>query len=426
MTTLDPTSTDGPPAQLLRRLVQPEGQELLAQIGDYQEQDVLALSGRLRATGADPQLLAAALTQARLRAQARPRLGQQADQLMLTGDGLEQATRPSVAARHAERFVQAGVRHVWDLGAGLGLDALAFARAGLSVTAVERDEEVAVAAAANLAAHPGASVQHGDALAVAPGPEDGAWLDPARRTPGVADALGRTRRVFRLSELSPSWEHVQQMAAQAAATGAKLSPGFSAAALPPGTEAEWVSVDGSVVECVIWWGRAVCRPGRSAVVGRGGEEPGWTVVRPVDDSCLPGPLTDASDLGPWLAEPDRAVLAADLTSTLAAEVSGHELDPGVGYVSAPVRVGLPWARWYAVQEVLPLQAKAVRAWCRSHAVGRVTLKKRGVQVDPDAFRAQLRLGPGQGAAATLVLTRVAGRASAVVVTPAGDEAGSAG
>ena len=63
---------------------------------------------------------------------------------------------------------------------------------------------------------------------------DGAWLDPARRTPGVADAAGRTRRIFRRSELSPSWEVVREIAGAAAATGAKLSPGFPVAELPDG------------------------------------------------------------------------------------------------------------------------------------------------------------------------------------------------
>src|SRR5699024_7555317 len=32
----------------------------------------------------------------------------------------------------------------------------------------------------------------------------GVWLDPARRTPGVSDRSGRTRRVFRLEDISPA------------------------------------------------------------------------------------------------------------------------------------------------------------------------------------------------------------------------------
>lgn len=407
------------PADLLRRLAGDEGRELLASLPPYRDDEVLALTARLRARGLDAALVSAALTQARLRARARVRLGPLADRLLLTADGLEQATRPAVARRHAARFADAGVDHVWDLGSGLGLDSLALAGAGLAVTAVERDEEVAAAATANLAPYPRARVLRADVHDIPVADGDGAWLDPARRTAGVADAQGRTRRLFRLSDLSPSWEHVLGVAARATATGAKLSPGFSVGDLPAGTEAEWVSLDGDVVECVVWWGAAVRLPGGSAVVGTSGpEDASWEVVRPAEDA--PPPLTPGEQPEAWLAEPDGAVLAAGLAGALAATVDGRELDGGVGYVTAPAPVELSWARWFAVEEVLPLHARPVRAWLRERGVGRVTLKKRGVPTDVERFRTELRLRGGRGAPeATLVLTRIAGAPSAVVVRPQG-------
>lgn len=411
--TQDARSPDVAGATLMRRLASPAGRELLARLPAYDEAQVLALSARLRGEGVEPALVSAALTQSRLRARAAGRLGQDAADLLLTGDGLEQATRPVVAERHARRFVDAGVEHVWDLGSGLGLDSLAIARAGLAVTAVERDAEVAAAAAANLAAYPRARVVTGDAEAVSVGPREGAWLDPARRVPGVADARGRTRRLFRLADLSPGWDTVLDLAGRAGATGVKLSPGFAAADLPVGAEAEWVSVGGDVVECAVWWGRAVRRPGVSAVVGVAG---GWTTVEPVPEP--PDPLPRGGRLGPWLAEPDRAVLAAGLAGALAAAVDGRELDGGVGYVCADRPVPLAWARWYAVEEVLPLHAKTVRGWLRERGVARVTIKKRGVGTDPDRFRADLRLrGDRAAAEATLVLTRAAGSPVVLVVRP---------
>lgn len=404
-------------AALLRRLAGSDGREVLDRLPPYTDDQVLTLTARLRDQGVEADLVAAALTQARLRGRAAARLGPAAAGLLLTTDGLEQATRPAVARRHAERFVQAGTDHVWDLGCGVGLDAMALAEAGLAVTAVERDEEAAAAAAANLAPYPRARVVHGDVADVSPSREDGAWLDPARRTAGVADVRGRTRRLFRLSDLSPTWEHVQGVAAGAAATGAKLSPGFAAADLPAGAEAEWVSLDGDVVECVVWWRGAVRSPGISAVVGSTtAEGPTWTTVRPVADA--PPPLAPGGSPGPWLAEPDRAVLAAGLAGALADAVGGQELDDGVGYVAAPGRVDLSWARWFEVEDVLPLHARRVRAALRDRGVGRVTIKKRGVPTDVERFRAELRLRADRSAPeATLVLTRVAGTPSVLVVTP---------
>lgn len=416
MTTEDPAGA-ATAADLLRRLHTPEGEALLASLPDYAEQDVITLTRRLREAGTDPALVAAALTQSRLRSRARGRLGPLADRLLHTAEGLEQATRPAVARRHAARFVDAGVEHVWDLGCGLGLDALAMAEAGLGVTAVERDDEVAAAAVHNLAAYPGARVLVADATEVFPDPGHGAWLDPARRTPGVADARGRTRRLFRLADLSPSWAHVQQVAARARATGAKLSPGFRATDLPEGTEAEWVGIDGDAVECVVWWGAAVRDPGVSAVVGTSTPEGAdWLTVHPVADP--PPPLGPGEDPPPFLAEPDRAVLAAGLTASLSAAVGGRELDAGTGYVVAPAVVDLPWARWFEVEEVLPLHARPVRGWLRERGYGTVTVKKRGVPTDPERFRSELRLRRGRGApAATLVLTRVGGTPSVLVVRP---------
>lgn len=406
-------------ASLLRRLATGEGRALLDALPPYSDDQVLALTSRLRAGGTDPALVAAALTQARLRSRATPRLGPAADRFLLTADGLEQATRPAVARRHAQRFVDAGVDHVWDLGSGLGLDAMALAEAGLAVTAVERDAEVAAAATANLAPYPRARVVLGDVHDASPGPAEGAWLDPARRTPGVADVRGRTRRLFRLSDLSPSWDRVREVAATARATGVKLSPGFSARDLPDDAEAEWVSLDGAVVECAVWWGAAVRQTGVGAVIGSSGADgTTWTQVRPVDDP--PPTLEPGETLPPWVVEPDRAVIAAGLTGTVAAAVDGRELDTGVGYVAAPARSDVPGARWFAVDGVLPLRARPVRAWLRERGVGRVTIKKRGVATDVERFRSELRL-PNRPSSteATLVLTRVGGTPSVLVVTPAG-------
>ena len=77
---------------------------------------------------------------------------------------------------------------------------------------------------------------------------------------------------------------------------------------------------------------------------------------------------------------------------------------------------VPWAHRYAMVEALPWNVKSVRSWLRARGVGALTIKKRGVPLDPEAVRTQLRLtGPGE---ATVVLTRVAGQTYALVVDPA--------
>ena len=213
----------------LGRLVSGEGWGLLQSLPPYDEDSAMALGSRLRAAGFDADLVSAALTQSRLRARAIAKFGDFAGGMIFTPDGLEQATRLEVAAQHAQRFRAAGVRHVLDLGCGIGADAMALAGLDLQVTAVDADELTAAIAGVNLRHWPGARTTVGRVedrrLPTGEGARHaGAWLDPARRTPGVTDAQGRTRRVFSLEAISPSWSTVQGIARDLPATGAKLSP----------------------------------------------------------------------------------------------------------------------------------------------------------------------------------------------------------
>ena len=73
------------------------------------------LAGLLREAGFDADLVAAALTQSRLRARAVDKFGPFAAGLLLTADGLEQATRLTVAAAHAHRY-RAAIKRMIDLG----------------------------------------------------------------------------------------------------------------------------------------------------------------------------------------------------------------------------------------------------------------------------------------------------------------------
>ncbi|MDU2059205.1 MAG: SAM-dependent methyltransferase, partial [Dermabacter sp.] len=88
----------------LSQLLTPEGMALLDSLPEYSEEGSLALSQRLRGEGHSPELIAAALTQSRLRTKARDKFGDFASSMLFTAHGLEQATRLEVAAHHAARF----------------------------------------------------------------------------------------------------------------------------------------------------------------------------------------------------------------------------------------------------------------------------------------------------------------------------------
>ncbi|HEY1104807.1 MAG TPA: SAM-dependent methyltransferase, partial [Agromyces sp.] len=129
-------------------LLSPEGLRLLDALPAWDSKaDIVKTVAELRRQGHDAGLVAAVLTQSKLRAKAASKFGPFADRMLFTEAGLEQATRLQVAALHAGRFSRAGVRHVADLGCGIGGDALAMAAIDLEVTAADADEVTAAIAA---------------------------------------------------------------------------------------------------------------------------------------------------------------------------------------------------------------------------------------------------------------------------------------
>ncbi|NLJ54823.1 MAG: class I SAM-dependent methyltransferase [Intrasporangiaceae bacterium] len=410
-------------AAAVRWLASPEGWSALHELPPYDPAGELALQSALRGAGHSPEQAAALLLQSRLRSRARGKFGEFADGMLFTADGLEQATRLEVAAQHAQRYASASLATVHDLGCGIGSDAMALSVLGVTVAAVDADEVTAKVADTNLRPWPDSRARHGRAeqvdLPADPGRDRvGVWLDPARRIPGVADIGGRTRRVFRLAEISPSWDFVLDVAARVPATGVKLSPSFAHADIPDGAEAQWVSFDGDLVECVVWFGALAQSVGRSALlVSSGSAGP----VRVDESMCgeVKPPLGSVSGLGRWLYEPDRAVSRAGLVGAVTALTGGAELGPGAGYVTAEKGVEVPFARRYVVTEAMPFNVKALRTWLRDRGITGVTIKKRGVQVEEDRLRRDLRITrkAGSGAQTTIVLTRVAGQQIVLVVDP---------
>lgn len=405
-------------------LMSDEGRELLASLPPYDEKNAVALTSRLRDRGYSPELVAAALTQSRLRAKAVTKFGANAERMFFTPDALEQATRSPVAALHAERLRSSGASRVVDGGCGIGADAVGFARAGLDVIAVEADPTTAELARHNLAPYPASRVETGLLEDLAPelrrkAPDAAWWFDPARRIPGVADIHGRTKRTFSLAALSPDWELVQQLAADAPAAGAKLSPGLAHGDIPPDCEAEFVSYAGDLVEATVWWGQAVRDEGTTATIVRPNAAEGVDVrhVTAADAAGASGVLARRADLGTFFYEADKALTRSGLVGALLAAVDGREFTAGYGYVTADALtdVGL-LGRAYRVLDAVPLHVKTLRSHLRAQNVGRLTIKKRDVDVDADALRRQLKLKGSQ--AMTVALVNLDGERTALVVEPA--------
>ncbi len=368
----------------------PEGSDALAAADEVAGGDPLAAAMALRSRGLEPSLAAAALTQTDLRRRAAGKFGPVAARMFFTRAGLEQATRSVVADRRAARLAAAGVTTLADLGCGLGSDALAAARAGIRVHAVDADPLTAAVAAANAEA---AGLAHlvtvacADATTVPVERYDAVFADPARRRSGGG-------RVFDPKAYSPPWDFVAGLAGRVPRTVLKLAPGIDHALLPAGAEGEWVSVGGDLVETAAWCGPLAAVARRATLLPGGAELTGAGVPAP------------CGTLGRYLYDPDPAVVRSHLVGEFAETVGGRLADPDIAYVYADDPLDTPFARRLEITDVLPFSLKRLRALLRERGVGRLEIRKRGSALEPDQLRRDLR--PAGPNAASLVLTRVAG------------------
>jgi SAM-dependent methyltransferase len=387
--------------ELLAMLRTAEGVSALAAAAALADRDPLAAASALRARGIAPALASAALTQADLRRRAATKFGADAGRMFFTRAGFEQATRGEVADRRAARLVAAGVTHVTDLGCGIGADTIAAARAGIAVTAIDADPLTAAVAAANIEA-----LGHTDLVTVALAraedadldPVGAAFCDPARRK-GAS-------RVFDPAAFSPPWTFVTHLAATVPQTVLKLAPGIDHALIPGGAEAEWVSVDGDVVEAAFWCGPLARVPRRASLLRAGA----WAE--------LTGDGADEAAVGAvrrYVYDPDGAVVRAHLVSTFATLIGGNLGDPTIAYVYGDSAVATPFGRGYEISETMPFSLKRLRTRLRDLGIGRLTIKKRGSALEPEQLRKDLKLtGTNE---LTIILTRVAGAPTVLFCQP---------
>jgi hypothetical protein len=380
-----------------RALLAPAGQRLLAEAESLD----LSIPARLRTLThlrrlASPELAAAAYETALLRRRARAKFAR-AHAMYFTREALEQATTELVARHRARRF--AGYERVVDLGCGIGGDSLALARA-TSVVGVDRDrlrllmarENAAAWAVCARAAWLQADIEDGGPVLA-----EAAFVDPARRTV-------QGRRVFDTRAYEPPLPRVLGWRTRFRTLAVKVAPGIADEDLPTGVgEVEFVAEGDELKEAVLWLGEAAGEGRRATVLPAGA-----TLCALAD---ITAPVAPA---GRVLYEPSPAVIRAHLIGTLAALLGAWQIDSSIAYLSADEHRASPFARAWPIESVLPFSVDGVRRHLRALGVGRVTVKKRGSPLEPEAFARMLRLRGD--AERTVVLTRQLDRPVALICT----------
>ncbi len=368
-----------------------------------------------------------------------------ADRMFFTPLGLEQATDEWVAAYKAERLADQGP--VTDLCCGIGGDLLALAQHS-PVIGVDLNPTMAHLAAANAQAvlppeitknvsfHIG-DVESFDLHNVS------AWhIDPDRRPTG--------RRTTSLDWSSPNLATLERMLAAAPNAAIKLAP---AAEVPAEwvdrCELEWISRDRECRQLIAWYGGLAQSPGqhRATVLSNATRnlepipEPSGTVPifpRPLGNtsrgkmglSPSPRPFWDrpsaprtitgtpnerliiAPKIDRYVFDPDPAIMAARLKGALAAEHNLSAITAGPTYLTGPQPITDAALACFEVLDVLPLRTRSLSDYLREHNIGRLEIKTRGVEIDPQRLRHDLKLRGEESA--TLLLTAIGRRQLAII------------
>jgi hypothetical protein len=337
-----------------------------------------------------------------LRRRAATKFGDLAARLFFTDVGLQQATDLWTARYKAGRV--SNQPSVTDYCCGIGGDLLAFAER-VPTTGWDRAPEIAHLALTNLRVAqqaPPSQVLVGDVQSKPPQAAEAWHLDPDRRSAG--------QRSTQLQFHSPGPELVGRWLHRSPNGVLKLAP----ATVVPASwaemgELEWVTQNRECRQQIGWFGELAISRGRHRATTVA-SDPAGDCPSFVGTPNLQAAL--AEQVCRYVFDTDPSIRAAGLTGALAIELDLLAISAGAAYLTAERPSAHPMITCFEVLDQLPLRVATLGQHLRSLDIGRLEIKKRGVDTDPEQLRKQLKLRGDRSA--TLLLTCVGARAVALL------------
>lgn len=308
-----------------------------------------------------------------------------ADQMFFTARGLEQSSDQAIGAYKSSRFPKG--QPLADLCCGVGGDLIPLARMGPAV-GVERDRRLAEFAKANLSANSvEGEVLLGDATAFDVS-RVAAWhIDPDRRPAG--------RRTTQVDSFSPTWTEIGNLLELNPNAALKLAPASRFPELVGVRHVrEWI---GNARECrqqVLWCGdladRDLAEGDSSDRIHRATLAEANSEPQTIEGSADVDPAIRSS-LGRFIYDPHSVVLASHLLGEFALATGLAAIAPGAVYLTGDDPISSPFAQGFEILEHAPFDRKRWRAILREREIGRLDIKKRGVDIDPEPVRRQMKL-----------------------------------
>ncbi|MDB5106975.1 MAG: hypothetical protein JWP91_4664 [Fibrobacteres bacterium] len=376
-------------AAKLAFLLEPASLALLRAVCEDPRDD-LAISGSplMKALPAPRRI--AILEQRKLRFKALRKCRLALD-MLFTPLGLEQLTHWELSTYKASRLPES-VRSVADLCCGLGGDSL-YVPEHVRVIGADMSRPALLAYRHNVSLKRRAQAVQAD-VTLSPLRAEVALLDPARRAKGRSDR-------WQDQDMSPGWDAIEKLIGRYAGMAIKLGPGIAFPEFMESHEWEYLGLRDECLEAVVWTG-SLGRPGWVRAV----ELPNGASIEALR-ADLPDTFGETGAPGEYLYEPVKSVVRSHLFGVLASRLKLWQIDPRIAYLSGNGLVRDPLLKAYRIERELPYDNKAIKEFLRKEEVGRLEIKKRGVNLIPEEFRAGLRLsGANQG---TLIFTKAMDR-----------------
>jgi hypothetical protein len=327
------------------------------------------------------------------------RLGDWADQALLTAQSVEQASRLEVAAHHAEQF--RNCEHILEIGTGAGSDTAALAKVTTKITSIEANPSLAQMARHNLALQGinNVIILDGCAEDVLSNLDlqtfDGLWSDPSRR-----DDQGN--RIKNPADYRPSLNLVMTLRVNGP-RGIKVSPALNIDPLAPGWAREFIGVADECIEQTLWSGTNIA-DGTLCLADRA------IIWAPAVEAALPEILgTDELPTG-FLVEPHNALIRTGYLGSWFAQNECRVIDDKIAYGIRAIQLPVTeLAQSFKIIESFDFNIRQIGARLRElNWTNQTEIKMRGFPESPETIRQKLKLPPSSGKedpSGVVILTR---------------------
>ena len=357
-------------------LSEPAAQQWLTKLSAVDGEVPMGMRKKMReALGTERAVLVSQQVELRQRARVKFEKG---NDMLFTKRGLEQSTDEHIALYKSQHIPEE--YRVADLCCGIGGDLIRLAKRH-SAAGFDLDPVMCHIAAHNCGVH-GVSVAVRE-LDVTVDPNqlaefDFLHVDPDRRV--------LTHRRTEVESYEPPLSVFESMMERGVPMCIKIAPG----ALAPEhwvahCKLEWIESRRECRQQLLWFDDNVPAGSRVATeVDQTGMR--WQVQ---GEMCEPESWTYS--VKRFIYEPRPSVLAAGIAESVARQFNLDAIWPDVVYWTSEEFHQAKWASVFEVEDVMPFEVVAIRNCLAAKKVGRLEIKKRVTEVDPQRLRKELKL-----------------------------------